>query len=195
MSDVTEALQLLTDGGVIGKLKDDAQAAREAERAELLVKLEQVEQAEAARAAELAKVRPALLEKVATLTAELETAKRELNALAPPTGFTVEKLRGKLRALADPRIAGALAHVSDLGDKARHAFLATPIFTKKLVGGRAVEYQSNADRINDVQAAAKAARHKLEVLQEAERPADLDKVLAEIVDPIKIAVQRLHGLH
>lgn len=195
MSDVTEALQLLTDGGIIGKLKDDAQAAREAERAELLVKLEQVEQAEAARAAELAKVRPALLEKVARLTAELETAKRELNALCVPTGLTAEKLRGKLRKLADQRIAGAISHVIDLSDKARHAFLSRPIYTKKLVGGRAVEYQSNVDRINEVQAAVKVAWQKLEALQEAARPADLEKVIAEIVDPIKLAVQRLHGLH
>lgn len=195
MSDVTEALQLLTDGGIIGKLKDDAQAAREAERAELLVKLARVEQAEAARAAELAKVRPALLEKVARLEAELQAAKRDLNALCTPTGFTVEKLRGKLRKLADPRIAEAISHVIDLSDKARDAFLARPVYTKKLVGGRDVEYVSNADRINEVQAAVKAARHKLEALQESERPADLGKVLAEIVDPIKLAVQRLHGLH
>lgn len=195
MNDVAETLQLLTDGGIIGKLKDDAQNAREVERAELLTKLAQVEQAEAARAAELAKVRPTLLTKVAQLEAELKAARRELNALCPPTGFTVEYLRGDLRKLADPRIAAAITQLRDLADKARHAFASRPVYTKKLVGGRAVEYQSNVDQVNEVLAAVRAARPELEALQEAERPAELDKLLASKIDPIKLAVQKLHGLN
>lgn len=195
MSDVAETLQLLTDGGVIGKLKDDAQNAREVERAELLTKLAQVEQAEAARAAELAKVRSALLTKVAQLEADLMAARQELNALCPPTGVTAQKLRGNLRKLADPRIAEAITQLIYLSDKARQAFGSRPVYTKKLVGGRAVEYHSNADQCNEVQTAVKAARLELEALQEAERPAELDKLLAEKIDPIKLAVQRLHGLN
>lgn len=195
MGDVNEALQLLTDGGVIDRLKSDAQASRETERAGLLATLAQVEQAEAARGAELAKVRPALIAKIAKLEAELKTARRELNALAVPTGHTADKIRGKLRKLSDPRIGAAIAQLLDLADKARRAFLSTPVRTKKLSGGYETVIESNAGRIEAVQQSVRAAVRKLEAVQEAERPADLDAVLVEIVDPIKLAVQRLHGLH
>lgn len=195
MSRIEEAVQLLSEGGVIDRLKEEAQFEREAERGELLAKLAQVEQAEAARAAELAKVRPALLQKITRLETELQTARNELDALNVPTGFTVEKLRGKLRRLADPRIGLAIAYLLDLGDRARHTFVSAPQRVKKLSGGHETTYVTNGEQIAEVQASVKAAVRKLEAIQEAARPTDLDAVLVELVDPIKLAVQRLHGLH
>lgn len=194
MTDVNKALQLLADGGVLDKLKADAQSAREAERALLLVRLTEIEQAEAMRAAELAKVRPALLEKIAGLESELRAAKLELNKLAVPTGLAAEQLRGNLRKLSDPRIAEAITKLSDLFDKARHSFSSHEVRVRKLAGGRSVERQNNSGRIAVVMENIRDARYALEALQEAERPADLDAVLAELVDPIKIDVRRLHGM-
>lgn len=192
MTDVSKALQLLADGGVLDKLKADAQSAREAERVQLLVKLAQIEQAETTRAADLAKVRSALVEKIASLESELQAAKRELNALAVPTGHTATALRGQLRKLSDPSIAEAIAKLSDLFEKARHSFSSHDVRVRKLAGGRSVESQNNSGRIAVVMENIRDARSALEALQEAERPADLDAVLADLLDPIKVDVRRLH---
>lgn len=195
MSKIEEAVQLLSEGGVIDRLKEEAQSEREAERADLLARLAAVEQAEAARAAELAKVRPALLQKITRLEAELQTAKKELDALAVPTGHTAEKLRGKLRKLADPRIGMAASQLRDLADRARGAFASVPQRVRKLSGGHETTFVSNAVQIAEIQASVRSAVCKLEAMQEDARPADLDAVLTELVDPIKLSVQRLLGLH
>lgn len=194
MTDVSKALQLLADGGVLDKLQADAQSAREAERAQLLVKLAQIEQAETTRGAELAKVRSVLVEKIARLEAELQAAKWELNALAVPTGYAADRIRGQLRKLSDPRIAEAITKLSDLFDKARHSFSSHDVRVRKLAGGRSVESQNNSGRIAVVMENIRDARSALEALQEAERPADLDAVLADLLDPIKVDVRRLHGM-
>lgn len=194
MADVNEALQLLADGGVLDKLKTEAQDAREAERAQLLVKLAEIERAEETRAAELAKVRPPLLEKIARLESELQAAKQELNALAVPTGLAAERLRGSLRKLADPRIGEAIYKLSDLFDKARHSFRSREVRVRTVTGRRRIASEGNIDRINAVMENIRTARYALEAMQEAERPADLDAALAELLDPIKLDVRRLHGM-
>lgn len=194
MADVNEALQLLADGGVLDKLKTEAQDAREAERGQLLVTLAEIERAEEMRAAELAKVRPPLLEKIARLESELQAAKQELNALAVPTGLVADKLRGKLRKLSDPRIGEAIYKLSDLFDKARHSFRSREVRVRTVTGRRLVASEGNTDRVNAVLENIRTARYALEAMQVAERPADLDAAIADLLDPIKRDVRRLHGM-
>lgn len=189
---LNEAVELLAP--VVDRLRSEAQDDREVERAALLTKLAQVERAEATRAAEYGKVRAALEATIAELETELQAARRELNELAAPTGFTAEKLRGKLCRLADPRIAQAIQELRDLEDKARHSFRAAEVSTKK-IGGRSIRTISNAEEINATVASVREAVRELEALMEAERPDDLAKLLEQKIQPIKIAVQRLHGLH
>ena len=190
-----EAVQLLSDGGVIDRLKDEAQDAKELERAEILARLAQFEQQERERAATLDKVRPALEKKVAELKAELEATQRELAALATSTPATGDKLRGKLRRLADPRIAQAMSQLGDLFDKAREGFVGGTRRVALLTGGHTTKQVSNALQISDLLASINAARLELEALQEAKRPDELTVYLAEKLEPIKQGVQKLHGFN
>lgn len=194
MTNMSEAVQLLSDGGVIARLKEEKQAPRELKRAQLMVELAQVEQAEAIRGAEVMRVRATLDQKIARLESELRAAQQERRVLTDPTGFTVQRLRGELRKLADPRIEQTIGLLHDLGGKARQAFSSSEIRVKRLRGYE-TNTVSNAAAINEVQDRIRAAVGELEALQEAMRPDNLEDVLAGMVDPIKLAVQRLHGFN
>ncbi|MDP1646078.1 MAG: hypothetical protein Q8L71_11360 [Thiobacillus sp.] len=193
MSNLQEAVQLLSEGGVIDRLKEDAQAEREAQRAELLTLLARVESAEAERVAAVEKVKPDLLKRHAALKAELAAVVRELAALDTHTSFTIEKTKGKLRKLADPRIGQAINQLHDYAAKARAAFRSGSRRVKKLSGGYERTTESNAIEVADLVAEIHRAVGELEALQEARRPDNLAALLAEKIDPIKRSVRKLHG--
>lgn len=194
-TNLQEAVQLLSDGGVIDRLKDEAQASKEAERADLLALLAQYEEAEAARGAVLEKARPALAIKIAELEAALNAARRELAALDTGTPLTGDRLRTKLRRLADPRIGQAIDHLIELSDKARDGFAGGTRRVRLLTGGYTTEQVSNGLMVSDLLADINQARRDLEALQHAKRPDDLAARLDGIIDPLKKAVQKLHGLN
>ncbi|OJZ21171.1 MAG: hypothetical protein BGP21_10705 [Thiobacillus sp. 65-29] len=194
-TNLNEAVELLSSGGVLDSLKEAAQDKNEAERAKLLVRLAEFERDETKRTAALANVRPALVQRIAELEAELNATRQELRQIDPGiTPFTGDKLRGKLRRLADPRIGQAITQLRNLAAKARDSFQSTE-FTERTFMGPLKRTSSNALEIADVCASVSEAVLELEGLLEAERPADLDKLLAEKIEPIKLAVQRLHGLN
>lgn len=190
-----EAVQLLSDGGVIDRLKDEAQDAKELERAGILARLAQFEQEQAKRAATLEKVRPALEKRIAELEAELKATRQELAALDTSTPITGDKLRGKLRRLADPRIAQAIDHLTELAGKARGAFAGGTRRVRLLTGGYTTEQVSNGLMVSDLLASINETKRELETLQEAKRPDDLAAYLAGVIEPFKQAVQKLHGLN
>jgi hypothetical protein len=190
-----EAVQLLSTGGVIDRLKDEAQDAKEAERVALLARLAEFEQAEAKRAATLEKVRPALEKRIAELEAELKATRHELAALDTWTSITGDKLRGKLRRLADPRIDQAISQLSELAGKARDGFAGGTRRVRLLTGGHRMERISNGLAVSDLLAGINGAKREMEALQEAKRPDDLAAYLAEKIEPFKQAVQKLHGLN
>jgi hypothetical protein len=192
-----EAVQLLSDGGVIDRLKDEAQDAKELERAGILARLAQFEQEQAERAATLEKVRPALEKKIAELEAELKATRHELAALDTSSSayITGDKLRTKLRRLADPRIAQAIVRLGELDGKARGAFAGGTRRVRLLTGGYTTEQVSNGLMVSDLLAGINGTRRELEALQEAKRPEGLAAYLAEKIEPFKQAVQKLHGLN
>ncbi len=190
-----EAVQLLSDGGVIDRLKDEAQDAKELERAGILARLAQFEEEQAKRAATLEKVRPALEKRIAELEAELKATRHELGALDTSTPITGDKLRIKLRRLADPRIAQAMGQLTELADKARNGFASGTRRVRLLAGGYTTEQVSNGLMVSDLLAGINGAKRDLEALQEAKRPDDLAAYLAEKIQPFKEAVQKLHGLN
>lgn len=187
-----EAVKLLSDGGVLTRLKDEAQSEREAERAGLLVRLSDLEKRQAEDGAKAEETRAATVARIAELEASLAQARKDLAAIEAPNGITLDKLRGKLRRLSDPRIGEAIVQLYDLFDKARGAF-ATGNFRVKKMLGYAHDVTSNALPIADVMADIKRARLELEALQEQQRPDDLDAVIAAKLDPIRLAVRNLHG--
>lgn len=195
MNNLNEAVQLLTDGGVIDRLKEESQDAREKERAELLARLVQIEHDEAVRNAAREEQRPALCQRVAELEDALNTARRKLGALdtfTPPTG---DRLRGKLRKLSDARIADAINVLRVLDSKARNSFASAERRVKLLAGGYTTQTVSNALAIADVVARIKGLIHEFEALQESKRPDNLSAYLASRIDPIKIEVRKLHGFN
>lgn len=187
-----EAVKLLSDGGVLTRLKDEAQSEREAERAGLLAQLSDLEKRQAEDGAKAEETRAATVARIAELEASLDQARKALAAIAAPSSFTLDKLRGKLRRLADPRIGEAIVELSDLSDKARGAFVTGSIRVKKMLG-YSLSATSNALPIADVLADIRKTQIELEALQEQQRPDDLDAVIAAKLDPIRLEVRRLAG--
>lgn len=187
-----EAVKLLSDGGVLTRLKDEAQSEREAERAGLLDRLADLEKRQAEDGAQAEETRAATVARIAELEASLATARKDLAAIEAPNGITLDQLRGKLRRLADPRIGEAIMELSDLFDKARGAFVTGNFRVKKMLGYSS-EATSNALPIADALADIKQARIELETLQEQQRPDDLDAVIAAKINPIRMAVRKLNG--
>lgn len=193
MGNLQEAVELLSAGGVIERIKEDVQFEREAERAVLLAQLAKVEQDEAKRAAAVEKVKPDLLKRHAALKAELAATEREIKALDPTPSFTIEKTRGKLRKLADPRIGQAVNQLRDLESKARAAWRHGTRRVKRLAGGHSVFTESNALEVADVVAEIRAGMGELEALAEAARPDDLAALLAAKIAQAKQSVGKLGG--
>lgn len=192
-ANVEEAISLLAEGGVLTRLKDEAQSEKEAQRAGWLVQLAALEKRLAEDGAQAEKKRTALAQRIADLDAQLKEARAELVRLEVPSSFSIEKLRGKLRRLADPRFAEAIRQLSDLADKARQQFVVREARTRTLHGHQRTT-KSNALDIADVLADCRAAQLELEAMQEAARPDDLDAVIAAKLDPIRQVVRKLHGL-
>lgn len=192
-TNVEEAIGLLADGGVLTRLKDEAQSEREAQRAGLLVQLASLEKRLAEDGAQAEKKRAALVQRITALEAQLNEARADLRKIEVPDSFSIEKLRGKLRRLADPRFAVAIRQLSDLSDKARHQFAAREQRVRTILGVRRA-IASNALEIADILAACRRVQLEFEAMQEAARPDDLDSVIAAKVDPIRQAVRDLHGL-
>lgn len=189
---LTEAVELLSDGGVLDKIKADKRAEREAERAILLVKLTDAEQATAEAGATAAARRAEVEQRISDLETQLAAARAEMGNIRVPDGYTVENLRGKLRRLSDPRIAEAINQALDLSDKARGAFKSGTV-RRLTLKGYVSEEVSNALEVSDVLAAAKIARDELEALQVTSLPENLDAVIAQKLGPVRRAVRKLHG--
>lgn len=193
-NNLAEAVQLLSDGGVLTRLKDEAQSEREAERAALLVRLSALEKSQAEDSAKSEKMRAAALARIAELEAGLKKARTDLNlaASAAPNTITLDKLRGKLRRLADPRIGVAIMQLSDLSDQARGAF-ATRTGRVRRLGGKSTIEINNALPIADVMADIQRTKLELEALQEQQRPDDLDAVIAAKLETVRVGVRNLRG--
>lgn len=184
--------------GLLGRLKEEEQAKREAERAEDLQKLKTVEARQSELGAAAAKLRAEQAGRVARLEAQLAEARAELNrANEELTGLdaTATKLRGKLRKLADPRLDAAILKLQEYSEQARARFQSG---TMPVRGGifrrRSIETVSNAEPIAEIMAEARAGVAQLEALKESTRPENLDAVIASIVDPVKRSLQELAGL-
>ncbi|WP_310445923.1 hypothetical protein [Thiobacillus sp.] len=192
-TNLQEAVQLLSEGGVLTRLKDEAQAEKEVQRAGWLVRLAELEKRQAEDGVHFDKKRESLSQQIADLEGKLNAARAELRKLEAPNPVSIEKLRGKLRRLADPKIGAAIVQLSDLSEKARHKF-SSGAHRVRTFRGVVRETTSNALQIADVMADCRRVQLELEAMQEAARPDDLDAVIAAKIDPIKQAVRKLHGL-
>lgn len=193
-----EAVEMLEESGVLDRLKEDAQTAREEERATHLQRLGEVEK----RLLELSEAdakqtsgQAAEVARLEALLAEAKAGLRQRNEELAGLDATANKLRGKLRRLADPRIEAAILKLSDYAEIARQRFRTGEEPIRGLFVRKVTKTVSNADQVAEVMALARAGRAQLEVLKEAERPANLEAVIAEIVDPVKARLRELAGLH
>ncbi|MDO9225639.1 MAG: hypothetical protein Q7W53_06395 [Pseudomonadota bacterium] len=199
MSNLSEAVELLESGGILDRLKNEAQAEREIERNALLAELVQAEQRDQAAGEAAAEGVEKLTEKVAKLEAQLLAAREALNLLTAEgaaIGVLAANFRGQLRKLADPRLQSAIADVSRFWDMARHRFASRQV--PKPAGvffrGKTAVTESNAATIAEIMASCVAARERLEAMQEAPRPDDLEAVIAQLVDPVRADLRTLSGL-
>ena len=132
-------------------------------------------------------------EKRARLEAEIRAKQMQLARHLETLGPTVEQLEGGIVKLADPAISQAIAETTNLANKTRAAFRTTPVLKRSLAGTQARQV-SNALEIADVLARIQAARQELEALLMAPRPGDLDARITALLDPLRAAVGRLHGI-
>lgn len=193
-----EAVEMLEESGVLDRLKEDAQTAREEERAALLQRLDEVEKRQLDLSEAAAKQISSQAAEVARLEALLAEAKaglKQQNEELIGLDATANKLRGKLRHLADPRIEEAILKLIDYTEMARQHFHTGERPIGGLFKRKTTVTVSNAAQVAEVMAMARAGRAQLEVLKEAERPANLEAVIAEIVDPVKARLRELAGLH
>lgn len=197
MADIAEVAEVLSQAGVIDRLKEDAQAEREKEREGLLGKLEAVEKRRIELAEGAAKETSGKAAEVARLEAELAKARVGLNqANEELTGLdaTATKLRGKLRRLADPRIDAAILKLSDYSEMARQRFISGEVPVYGIIRRRTTKTVNNAETVAEIMAACRAGQAQLEALQESARPHHLEETIKAIVDPIKIRLRDLAGL-
>ncbi|MEW5789521.1 MAG: hypothetical protein AB1899_16880 [Pseudomonadota bacterium] len=191
---VTEAIGLLNESGMLARLKDEAQRDREIEREKLLSRLAEFEATQAEAGKHHAEEVVAATERVRLAEEALRAARAALNeatnmAMTPATG---EKLRGKLRRLADPAIDDAARALADLADRARGAFRSNETTKVDPLSGRKFMMDvSNAAEIAHIQARITMATKQLEVLRESRRPDNLSEVLESITSPIRDEVRTL----
>jgi hypothetical protein len=193
-----EIAHLLNSGGVLDKLAATAQEEREFERAELLVKLAEVEKADSIAGKKLAVEIVLATQALAQADDKIRPAKARLLELSQQSaniGATAQKLRGKLRRLADPQLDQGARLVDHLFDKARNSFAGHDVVQRIGRSKRKVTVrETNAEQISEVMAKCRAAQLQIDALRESPRPDNLVEVLAAITDPIRADVRRLAGL-
>ena len=198
MSNMTEAIKLLDDAGVLDRIREDAQAERETERETLLAKLQQVEADDAAKAKTIIAEMDRAADLVARLEGELKAAKIELNRVTSERsllGMSAQRLRAKLVRLADPRLDASILTIRDLKDKARQQFASTHERKRDpYTGSQRLIPVSNGDTIAEVHAACLHAIAKMEALKESSRPDNLQDLVDGMVNPIRDDVRRLFGV-
>lgn len=193
-----QIVELLDSSGVLGRLQDEAQAARELERAELLAKLAEVEKADKTLGQKLAVEIALAAETVAQAEGKIGPAKARLNELTRQNshlGVSAQNLRGKLRRLADPALDQASRTLDNLFNKARNSFAGHDVVRRiGRAGRKTTESHSNAPQIAEVLARCRAAQLQIDALRESPRPDNLAEVLSAITDPIRADVRKLAGL-
>jgi multidrug efflux pump subunit AcrA (membrane-fusion protein) len=192
---LAEAVELLSSGGVLHRLKSEAQAEREAERTGLLVKLVEAEHAERDQAKQAQEGRTKALDEIRRLEAELAQARKTLAGYDHGTialTATSDKLRARLRKLSDPLYEQAKVELNDLHEKARNAF-STHTFALPMVVGLKPSTHTNALEIAEALSDIRRTQAVLSSMQEAARPDDLENVIESILEPIRLTVRKLNG--
>jgi hypothetical protein len=191
-TNLQEAVELLSNGGVLQKLKADVQTIRENERAGLLVKLAAAEKQLAVDGPKAAKKRLELEALVERRKAELAEAKLQLNSTPFASDFQIEKLKGHLVKLSDPRLQAALAQLIVFTRQTHEAFR-TSSHTVRLLGKKVVEVSSNSEQTAEILSSIRQARGRLEAMQVQAPPVDMDAEIDALITPIRDAVRKLAG--
>lgn len=193
MTNLSEAVKLLENSGVLANLAADAQAEREVERLALVEKLRTAEAAEHERCEKIQQKRDEIQKRIDRDEASLKLARAELQQLeAPGAYFTIENLKGKLRKLADPAYAKAIIECGKLWDKARNTGRSSRGVARTLNGRREIA-DSNYLEVGDVMTTIREAERVIEAMQEQPRPDDLDQVLEAMLTPLRQSVRSLGG--
>ncbi|MCC7310164.1 MAG: hypothetical protein IT510_02830 [Sulfuritalea sp.] len=193
-----EVLDALRNRGIDKALAEERQAARESERAGILAELGRIVPEDDANGRRIAALRDEARRAIVLAEAAAAEQRLRVNVLEGELslcGVRAERLRGELRKLADPRIEAARDRLRNFQGRVRAAFRSREITTQvDAMGTRADVTESNVDEIKQVMGAIRAADSRLESLQFAARPENLAEVIAGIVDPVLLRVQRLAGL-
>lgn len=195
---MTDAINLLNDSGMLERIREDAQSAREIERTDLLAKLAMIDGDDAATAKRITADLDRAAAEVARLEGELRQARQVLNRISGERGalgFSAEKLRGKLRRLADPRLDLAVLTINELMSKARDRFTASNEMVRNpYTGRRQSVIVSNSETIADLLVNGRQTIAKLEAMKEAPRPDNLPDLIEAMVRPLRDDVRRLIGV-
>lgn len=193
-----EIIDILRERNIDEKLIESRQLDREKERGELFQHLISQTKGDEEKGKRLAERRSNLEEKLRAAIAAANAARtglNEINGDMSMVGFRAERLRGKLRSLADPRIEQALCTLRGLADRARAGYKnRTQTMRTSLMGDRADVDIGNSMDIVEVLALITTSMRRLEALQEQPRPADLSAVIEKNVAPCLSAVRAIAGL-
>lgn len=194
-----QVLDALRSRGIDKRLAEEEQTRREAERSGILVTLEKLIPEDEANGKRLAALCDETRQAIRLAEAAAAEGRLRLNTLEAEwgqVGARAERLRGALRKLADPGIEAARVRLRSFHDQVRSAFRSRTLTVQvdDVSGRKGEKVESNGDEIKRVIDAIRAADGKLEALQLAPRPANLSGVIASIVDPVLLRVQRLAGL-
>lgn len=193
-----EIIGILRERNIDGKLIESRQLDREKARGELFQQLIIQTKDDEEKGKRLAERRSNLEGKLQAAIAAANAARiglNEINSDMSMVGFRAERLRGKLRSLADPRIEQALCTLRGLADRARARYKGhTQTMRTTLMGDKTNVNISNSMDVADAFALIKTSMQRLEALQEQPRPADLAAVIEKNVAPCLSAVRAIAGL-
>ena len=200
MADITqEVVDLLHMHSIPERLAEQVQSEREIERAELLARLADQQARDTEAAARLTPKIPGLEKRVIEAEAEAARARRELCEVRGELshiGTSAEKLKGKLRRLADPRIDAGQNELRTLADKARNAGRVTVHMARlsPFDADRKPVEKSNYLEIGDVLASIRAAINELESFKDMARPADLGERINAMIERCRSDVRKVLGV-
>jgi hypothetical protein len=198
MRDTTdEALAILRDSGLLTEMQIEARRHAETERATLLLKIQEIEQRQLEELPALrAVIESAEIQKreAERLLAEAIRAGLEAHSAHDPLAYSLEhglnRARGKMMQLADPRIKKLQTHLKNLARQVNDSF---QIWTEKeptFTGVRRIE-RSNSTECNAAIEAIGAATRQLESLKYAPFPEDFETAVRDIFMPVEMALQAL----
>lgn len=200
MTDVIndEILDILRERKIDEKLLESQQLEREKERAELLNQLDPQVRADEENNKKLAARRRDVENRLREAEAAAAAARREMCDIESESmriGFNAERLRGKLRKLADPRIEASINILMGFAGRSRSAFKSKSISVRiGLMGGRSNVDESNSMEIAEALALITAAIERLKNLQEQPRPADVAAFIENNEKACRGAVRKLIGV-